>query len=207
MHSQPWYWPSQEAQGPLTTRTSSTWGQCQFFPHLGPLPWHILPSGCLYFLNVYGFVSLFYLLSRNRDKKEAFTSTHMACLLLKTTFDCISRITLFGVYMYVQNEGQFSTRMTVTAYYSVFVLLMIFNTWINKNKNFWSAKNLLGIFITNTKQCNPFIISQYIFYRDCSLLQQLQLRCCPQNKGDLLQLLCNSWNVKFFFAIFLTGTS
>lgn len=48
--------------------------------------------------------------------------------------------------MYVRNEGQFSTRMTVIAYYSVFILLMIFNTWINKNKNFWSAKNLLGMY-------------------------------------------------------------
>ena len=83
---------------------------------------------------------------RNRDKKEAFTMTHMVCLLLKTTCDCISRITLFSVFMYVRNEGQFSTRMTVIAYYSVFILLMIFNTWINKNKNFWSAKNLLGMY-------------------------------------------------------------
>ena len=70
----------------------------------------------------------------------------MACLLLKTSCDCIARITLFSVFMYVQNEGQFSTRMTLIAYYSVFVLLMIFNCWINKNKNFWSAKNLLGMF-------------------------------------------------------------
>ena len=93
------------------------------------------------------FVNLFIpFFCRNRDKKEAFTSTHMACLLLKTSCDCIARITLFSVFMYVQNEGQFSTRMTLIAYYSVFVLLMIFNCWINKNKNFWSAKNLLGMF-------------------------------------------------------------
>ena len=82
---------------------------------------------------------------RNRDKKEAFTTTHMACLLLKTTCDCISRITLFSVFMYVQNEGQFSTLKTVIAYYSVFILMVFFNTYINKNKHFWSAKNLLGI--------------------------------------------------------------
>ena len=47
--------------------------------------------------------------------------------------------------MYVQNEGQFSTMKTLTAYYSVFILMIIFNTYINKNKNFWAAKNLLGI--------------------------------------------------------------
>ena len=82
----------------------------------------------------------------------------MACLLLKTSCDCIARITLFSVFMYVQNEGQFSTRMTLIAYYSVFVLLMIFNCWINKNKNFWSAKNLLGMFpmISNKAMCKPF---------------------------------------------------
>ena len=118
---------------------------------------------------------------RNRDKKEAFTSAHMACLLLKTSCDCIARITLFSVFMYVQNEGQFSTRMTLIAYYSVFVLLMIFNCWINKNKNFWSAKNLLGMF-PYLKQWAKLLISTEIVYRDCSqltefhpLLQQLQL--------------------------------
>ena len=68
----------------------------------------------------------------------------MFCLLLKTTCDCIARITLFSVFMYVQNEGQFSTRMTVIAYYSVVILLVIFNYWINRNKNFWTAQNLLG---------------------------------------------------------------
>ena len=47
--------------------------------------------------------------------------------------------------MYVQNEGQFSTLKTVIAYYSVFILMVFFNTYINKNKKFWSAKNLLGI--------------------------------------------------------------
>ena len=82
----------------------------------------------------------------------------MACLLLKTSCDCIARITLFSVFMYVQNEGQFSTRMTLIAYYSVFVLLMIFNCWINKNKNFWSAKNLLGMF-PYLKQCLNLLIS------------------------------------------------
>ena len=90
----------------------------------------------------------------------------MACLLLKTTCDCISRITLFSVFMYVQNEGQFSTKMTLIAYYSVFFILMIFNTWINKNKNFWSAKNLLGI----TKQYNT-ISSIYILHTSI-LLQE-----------------------------------
>ena len=113
----------------------------------------------------------------------------MACLLLKTSCDCIARITLFSVFMYVQNEGQFSTRMTLIAYYSVFVLLMIFNCWINKNKNFWSAKNLLGMF-PYLKQCDVnLLISTENVYRDCSqliefhpLLQQLQLRCCPKTK-------------------------
>ena len=84
---------------------------------------------------------------RKRDKKEAFTLTHMVCLLLKTTCDCISRITLFSVFMYVQNEGQFSTMKTVIAYYSVFILMIFFNSFVNKNKNFWTAKNLIGILI------------------------------------------------------------
>ena len=62
--------------------------------------------------------------------------------------------------MYVQNEGQFSTMKTLTAYYSVFILMVIFNTYINKNKNFWAAKNLLGIQIPPSKAYQR----QHFFY-------------------------------------------
>ena len=65
-------------------------------------------------------------------------------LLLKTTLDCISKITLFGSYMYVVNKGQFSSMMTLTAYYSTLGILIIYNTMINHNKNYKTAKTWIG---------------------------------------------------------------
>ena len=63
---------------------------------------------------------------------------------MKTTLDCVARITLFSAFLYVLNEGQFSSTKTVIAYYSTFMVLMIFNIIVNKNKDFYSAKNWTG---------------------------------------------------------------
>ena len=84
---------------------------------------------------------------RNRSKGGAFLPTHLACLLAKTSLDCVSRLLLFSTWMYVLNEGQFSTGMTVGAYYATFTLLLTFHAFFNKNLNFWSAKNLIGMYI------------------------------------------------------------
>ena len=46
---------------------------------------------------------------------------------MKTTMDCVARIVLFSTWLYVQNEGQFSSARTVIAYYSTSMVLVLFN--------------------------------------------------------------------------------
>ena len=63
---------------------------------------------------------------------------------MKTTFDCVSRILLFSTWLYVVNDGQFSSAKTVLAFYSTFLLLVIFNTVLNKSGEYRSAKTWTG---------------------------------------------------------------
>ena len=72
------------------------------------------------------------------------TKVNLVFLLLKTGFDCISRVIIFATFMFVVNDGQFSTVMTVKAYYSTVAVLMIFNLIINSNENYCSAKTWIG---------------------------------------------------------------
>ena len=81
---------------------------------------------------------------RNRAKKKSFTSLNLTFLLLKTMFDSISRILLFSTWLYVINDGQFSSTKTVIAYYSTFILLFIFNAILNKHRDYKSARNWIG---------------------------------------------------------------
>ena len=72
------------------------------------------------------------------------TTNNLVFLLLKTVFDCISRLIIFATFMFVVNDGQFSTMMAVTAYYTTVAVLMIFNMIINSNENYCSAKTWIG---------------------------------------------------------------
>ena len=65
-------------------------------------------------------------------------------MLLKTTLDCVARIVLFSTWLYVQNQGQFSSARTVTAYYSTFMVLFLFNSFCNKSEKWWTRRNVTG---------------------------------------------------------------
>ena len=82
---------------------------------------------------------------RNRAKKNSFTSLNLTFLLLKTMFDSISRILLFSTWLYVMNDGQFSSSKTVIAYYSTLTVLLVFNTIFSKHKDFTSARTWIGM--------------------------------------------------------------
>ena len=69
---------------------------------------------------------------------------NLVFLLLKTIFDCTSRILLFATFMFVVNDGQFSTMITVTAYYSTVALIMAYNIVINDNETYCSARTWIG---------------------------------------------------------------
>ena len=65
-------------------------------------------------------------------------------LLLKTTLDCVARIVLFSTWLYVQNEGQFSSARTVIAYYSTFMALIFFNAFFTKSEKNVTRRNMTG---------------------------------------------------------------
>ena len=87
------------------------------------------------------------------------TIHNLAFLLLKTIFDCTARILLFATFMFVVNDGQFSTMMTVTAYYTTVVVIMALNIFINDNETYWSARTWIGGFITDLLNYNVSYIS------------------------------------------------
>ena len=69
---------------------------------------------------------------------------NMVFLLMKTISDCIARILIFSSWLYVTNDGRFSSGQTVLAYYSIFFMLFFFNIIFNKTDNYCSVKTWIG---------------------------------------------------------------
>ena len=65
--------------------------------------------------------------------------------MLKVILDCVSRILLFSSWLYVVNNGVFSSVYTLAAYYTVFGVLVIFNIITSDNREFSKAKYWIGL--------------------------------------------------------------
>ena len=87
---------------------------------------------------------------------------------MKTTFDCVSRILLFSTWLYVVNDGQFSSAKTVTAFYSTFLLLVVFNTVFNKTGEYCSARTWTGKI-----NINPIAKLRQFLFRNPAQLDEL----------------------------------
>ena len=85
---------------------------------------------------------------RNSDKKESLDADSLVVLVLKIVFDSASRIVLFSCWLYVYNDGQFSTWIVFFAYYLVVIFLLIFNLIFNDTREFSSMTYWIGIVIT-----------------------------------------------------------
>ena len=93
-------------------------------------------------------------------------------LLLKTTFDCVSKVLMFATFMYVVNKGQFSSMMTLTAFYINLAVLIIFNIIVNNNTNYKSAKTWIGkrqtdkpsMFCSKYIQVFSSLFAKYFFF-------------------------------------------
>ena len=88
-----------------------------------------------------------YFFSRNRTKEEALNVKSIAVLILKTMFDATSRILIFSIWMYVSNQGQFSSMSTLTGFYILVVVLVMFNLVFSrrldlKSFSFWTGKKI-----------------------------------------------------------------
>ena len=96
---------------------------------------------------------------------------------MKTTFDCVSRILLFSTWLYVVNDGQFSSTKTVLAFYSTFLLLVVFNTVFNKTGEYCSAKTWTGRIKINPQAFKKEL--HHLFFRNPAQLDELSslLQC------------------------------
>ena len=84
------------------------------------------------------------------EKGNLFTTLNLVVLLMKTILDCVARIVLFSAWLYVQNEGQFSSTKTVIAYYSTLMVLVLFNAYFTKSKKNVTRRNMTGNQIINS---------------------------------------------------------
>ena len=89
------------------------------------------------------------------------TTHNLAFLLLKTILDCTSRILLFATFMFVVNEGQFSTMMTVKVYYTTVAVIMAYNIVFNDNETYCSARTWIGGYQTIIFLNLPFLANFY----------------------------------------------
>ena len=65
---------------------------------------------------------------------------------MKTMFDAISRILIFSIWLYVSNEGQFSSWTTFGAFYILIAVMFAFNVIFNDSKNICSFEYWIGRF-------------------------------------------------------------
>ena len=64
--------------------------------------------------------------------------------MLKVILDSVARILLFSSWLYVVNNGVFSSVYTLAGYYTVIGVLVIFNIVTSNNREFSSARPNTG---------------------------------------------------------------
>ena len=69
---------------------------------------------------------------------------HFGVLMIKIIADCLARLCIFSAWMYVHTDGQFSTLYVVAGYYTMMMLMMIFNAVFNRNLKEVSTKYYIG---------------------------------------------------------------
>ena len=119
---------------------------------------------------------------RNRAKRNSFTILNLVFLLLKTTLDCVARIVLFSTWLYVQNEGQFSSARTVIAYYSTFIVLLFFNAFFTKREKNVTRRNVTGnqqLLISPSLKSKLLTLKVSIFSRSLIELDELSAQLQP----------------------------
>ena len=64
--------------------------------------------------------------------------------MVKTILAAVSRVLLFSIWLYVFNNGQFSSVKTLIAYYTLVSMLIVFHTVCNKKRPVFSFPFCLG---------------------------------------------------------------
>ena len=81
---------------------------------------------------------------RNRSKGRALKAKSQALFILKTMFDALSRIMIFSIWMYVTNDGRFSSWITFGGFYIIVAVLFAFNIIFNDSKMNLSFEYWIG---------------------------------------------------------------
>ena len=113
---------------------------------------------------------IIYSCSRNCATGESFTGTNQVLLTLKVILDCASRTVIFSAWLYVTNDGQFSSLRTLTAFYLTLLVLIVFNATCNTTKHYWSPRTWIGIFFYLFMKRCIFLLSGIILNSYSSVL-------------------------------------
>ena len=73
-----------------------------------------------------------------------------AFLMLKTVFASISRVLLLSAWLYVTNNGEFSSLRTFFGYYLTVLVLVIFHFFFNKMRPSCSSSYWIGLLYFST---------------------------------------------------------
>ena len=96
-------------------------------------------------------IYLYYLLCntvltfRNRAKGHSLSTKSFVSLMLKTIFACISRVLIFSAWLYVANDGEFSSMKTLFGYYLTVLVLVVFHFFLNKIGPSCSSSYWIGL--------------------------------------------------------------
>ena len=77
-------------------------------------------------------------------------------LIIKIILDVSSRILLFSAWMYTSSDGNFSIWKTLIAFYSIVIMLVLFNIGFNSSKEFPTARYWIGIVLNSTSSVLSF---------------------------------------------------
>ena len=73
--------------------------------------------------------------------------TNIIVLVVKVLMDLVSRVLIFFAFMIVHDDGKFSPTRTLTSFYTMVGIMVIFNIVFNERRNFKSIKFWLGEFL------------------------------------------------------------
>ena len=82
---------------------------------------------------------------RSRTRQGSYTTRNLLGLMSVTIFAAMSRVLLFSIWLYVFNNGQFSSIMTLIAYYTFFSMIIVFHIVVSKKKPVLSFPFVLGL--------------------------------------------------------------
>ena len=93
---------------------------------------------------LYDISDRFYLDFRNKDKNQALAMRNILILMLKVLMDVLSRFLIFFAWMIIDNKGKFSPIRSMTSFYTMVGIMIIFNIVFNARTNVRSTRYWLG---------------------------------------------------------------